>query len=80
MLTEATARWEVGGRRSATRGRAALVVARVGELTKNPHGGSVHRSRKKMEILVSRWVLMGKELPRGTEEDVYPDAAHQRGG
>jgi hypothetical protein len=55
MLTEATTRWEVGGRRSAMRGRAALLVARVDELTKNPHGGSVHHGRKKWKF----WYLDG---------------------
>jgi hypothetical protein len=51
-----------------------------GESTKNPRGGTVHHGGVQMEMRHSRWVLVGKEMPRGTEEDALPDPAHQRGG
>jgi hypothetical protein len=35
---------------------------------------------EKMEMRRSRRVLVGKELPGGTEEDALPDLAHQHGG
>jgi hypothetical protein len=55
-------------------------VTGASDSTKNSHGGTVHRGGEQMEMWQSRWVLVGKELPGGTEEDARPDPTHRRGG